>query len=354
MQWVILKKDINRKLIIEKHGQGNAVVVLDNKKIIDLFVDPPSNSNFYPPNTFVEAKIQRRISKRGGYFVKLPNGHQGFLKSSGDYKEGTTMVLLSKVFFDEDKPQTFTDKLKVISKYFILELGKSGFSFSKKTPKAFNKATLVPILKEKVKNHQGIFFICRSQIANISFERIIKELEEILRHHKSIKEELAFKKKYCDGKAKKSVLDKYDVEKYIVIEEEGIFERLGLWDNIKELSQRKICIPNGANLILEQTNSFFAIDVNSGKNLNVGILELNLLASSEICRLIKVLGIGGKVIIDFLPCSKIEKRIIHDFLVDTLIDDFQNNKIWGWTKGGSFELERERDKSPLKLLVLDN
>ena len=86
----------------------------------------------------------------------------------------------------------------------------------------------------------------------------------------------------------------------------------------------------------------------------MGILELNLLASSEICRLIKVLGIGGKVIIDFLPCSKIRERIIHDFLVDTLIDDFQNNKIWGWTKGGSFELERERDKSPLKLLVLDN
>jgi hypothetical protein len=118
-----LRKDIDRKLIIGKYGQGNAIVVLDRKKIIDLFVDPPSNSNFYPPNTFVEAKIQRRIYKRGGYFVKLPNGCQGFLKSSSDYKEGSIIVLLSKVFFDEDKPQTFTDKFKVISKYFILKIG---------------------------------------------------------------------------------------------------------------------------------------------------------------------------------------------------------------------------------------
>ncbi len=349
-----MKKDIDRKLIIEKYGQGSAVVVLDNKKIIDLFIDPPINSNFYPPNTFVQAKIQRRISKRGGYFVKLPNGSQGFLKSSSDYKEGTAVVLLSKVFFDKNKPQTFTDKLKIISKYFILKQGECGFSFSKKMPKSFNKATLVPILKEVIKNHKGIFVICRSQIADISLDRIIKELEKILQHRKSIWEEIGLKKKCFDGKAKKCALDRYDVEKCLVIEEEGIFERLGLWGKINELTQRKICISNGANLILEQTNSFFAIDINSGKNLNVGALELNLLASSEICRLIKVLGIGGKIIIDFLPCSKLQKKIIHDFIVDSFKDDSPSNKIWGWTNGGSFELERKRDKTPLKLLVQHN
>ena len=47
-----------------------------------------------------------------------------------------------------------------------------------------------------------------------------------------------FKKKYCDGLAKKSALDKYDVEKCLVIEEEGIFERLGLWDKINELKKK--------------------------------------------------------------------------------------------------------------------
>ena len=126
------------ELIIEKYGLGNAVLVLDRKKIVDLFIDPPANSFFYSPNTFVEAKIERRISKRGGYFVKLPNGHQGFLKSNLDYKEGEVVVLLSKVFFDESKLQTFTDKLKIISKYFVIKLGKSGFSFSRKISRNFS------------------------------------------------------------------------------------------------------------------------------------------------------------------------------------------------------------------------
>ena len=127
-----------------------------------------------------------------------------------------------------------------------------------------------------------------------------------------------------------------------------------MWEKITELSQKKICFPNGSYLILEQTSSFFAVDVNSGKNLKVGAKELNLLASREICRLIKVLGIGGKIIVDFLPCSRSEKKEIYDLVVSAFRDDTPTNKIWGWTKGGSFELERERDKSPLKLLVQHN
>ncbi len=345
---------MKRQIIIEKYGQGNAVVVLDSGKIVDLFIDPPFGSNFYPPNTFVKAKIQRRISKRGGYFVTLPNGKQGFLKSNSVYSQGQVVVLLSKVFFDEEKPQTFTDKLKIISKYFILKLGKSGFSFSRKTSKNFYKDKIIPILQEKVKAHEGIFVICRSRLADISFEQIIEELDKILRLNKSVMESIFLKKKFCNGQAKKNAIDRYEVETSIVIEEEGIFERLGLWEKINKLSQRKVDISKGSYLILEQTSAFFAIDVNSGKNLEVGVKELNTLACNEVCRLIKVLGIGGKIIIDFLPCNRSEKREIYDFIVGFFLGDIAINRIWGWTSGGSFELERERDKSPLKLLVQDN
>ena len=210
---------MKRELIIEKYGEGNVVAILDDTKIIDLLVDPPSNSNFYPPNTFVEGKIQRRVSKRGGYFIKLPNELQGFLKSKKNYHEGETVVLLSKVFFDEDKPQTFTDRLKIISKYFILKLGDSGFSFSRKINRNFDKDLLIPILRKKVKSNDGIFIICRSQIADISVDRCIRELEKCIEHHKVIKKQLSFKKKYYDGLAKKNALNNYDVEDCSVIEE---------------------------------------------------------------------------------------------------------------------------------------
>ena len=66
-------------------------------------------------------------------------------------------------------------------------------------------------------------------------------------------EAIFYEKMYCDGNAKKSALDKYDAKKCLVVEEEGVFERLGLWDKINELSQRKICMRHGSHLIFEQT-----------------------------------------------------------------------------------------------------
>ena len=203
MQWGIIINEMKRQLIIEKYGVGNAIMVLDREKIIDLFIDPPLNSNFYSPNTFIEAKIQRRISKRGGYFVTLPNGKQGFLKSNSDYSQGQLVVLLSKVFFDEDKPQMFTDKLKIISKYFILKLGKSGFSFSRKISKNFDKNILIPTLNKKIKAHDDIFIICRAQITDISIKQFDDELEKELQHYKLIIQEIVKKKFFCDGLAKK-------------------------------------------------------------------------------------------------------------------------------------------------------
>ena len=345
---------MKREIVIEQYGLGNAVVILECKKIIDLFIDPPSDANFYPPNTFVKAIVQRRISKRGGYFIKLPNSFQGFLKSQKNYKEGEVIVLLSKVFFDKEKPQTFTDKLKITSKYFILKFDGSGFSFSKKISKNFKKEKIIPILEERINDNENIFIICRSKVAELSVEQFIRELERMLQQYKSINEKLLLRKIDYAALAKKLAFNKYDVEGYCVIEGEGIFERLGLWDQIDLLCQKKYTIRNGPNLILEQTSSFFVIDVNSGKDLKIEARELNFLASGEICRLIKILGIGGKIIIDFLPCSRSTQREIFDFFVDFFFDDNSRNKIWGWTDGGVFELERERDKSPLELLVSFN
>ena len=215
------------------------------------------------------------------------------------------------------------------------------------------------IIKEKIRKQKDEIRVLDLSRENVKDKldmqkKFIEELEKILQHHKLVKQEIPLKKKYCDGLAKRSALNKYDVERCNVFEEEGILERLGLWHKIDELSQRKIFINNGSYLILEQTSSFFAIDVNSGKNLKIGASEINSLACSEICRLIKVLGLGGKIIIDFLPCAKSEKRVIYDLIVASFLGDIPTNKIWGWTNGGSFELQRERDKSPLNLLVQHN
>ena len=55
--------------------------------------------------------------------------------------------------------------------------------------------------------------------------------------------------------------------------------------------------------------------------------------------------------IDFLPCSQASRRKIYRKLLNDFSKDRVKIKLWGWTKGGTFELERKRDKIPLNLLI---
>ncbi len=347
---------INNKyeIIIDRHGQGCAVAVLDNGKIVDCFIDPHSNLNFYPPNTFLNARIERKISRMGGYFIKLPNDKQGFLKTKRDYPEGALLTLQSKVFYDLKKAQAFTDSFKITSKYFILKFGQQGIAFSKKLNNNFDKVGFMNLLKPSSEILANIFLICRSSAANVCESELSGHLKKILLRLRDIKKSILNGEIYYDGLAKNVAIEKYGTRYCRIIEDEGIFERIGIWDQLKQIEERKQYLNNGSYLIFDQTNAFLTIDVNSGKDLKISKEGLNLIASNEIARVIRVLGIGGKILIDFLPCSKKERQLIYEEISVSFSDDDVENNIWGWTKGGIFELQRERQKVPLKLLISDH
>ena len=43
---------------------------------------------------------------------------------------------------------------------------------------------------------------------------------------------------YYDGLAKKVAIEKYGTKLYKIIEREGIFERIGIWEQLKEIRNR--------------------------------------------------------------------------------------------------------------------
>ncbi len=345
---------MKKEIVIDKYGIGNAVVVLEEGKIIDCFIDPPQNAMFYPPNTFVKAKIDRRVGNIGGYFVRLPNGCQGFLKSKNKYREGNSILLLSQVIYETHKPQIFTDTLKIVSKYFVLKKRESGFSFSKKLEKGFDTDVASDILRSKLEKCCEIFIICRSSVADISLSEFEAELERNIINLQNIKTELEENLIYFNGLARKICLEKYGTKYSKITEGKGIFERIGIWDRIERIKKGNVCFNNGSYLIFEQTSAFLSIDVNSGNDFKTTNTEINLRACNEISRIIKGFGLGGKILIDFLPCSIGSRREIQNKISSFFLDDAVKKKIWGWTKSGVFEIERKRDKIPLKLLILDN
>ena len=213
---------MKKEIIIDKYGLGHASTVFENGKMIDCFIDPLENSSFYPPDTFIRARVERKVTNIGGYFLKLPNGNQGLLKSKNKYKQGKEVLVLSQVVFDLRKLQNFTDTLKIVTTYFIVKISKCGVSFSKNLPKDFDKLNASRLIKSKIKAFESIFVICRSSIASISMQKFSKELEKALNHLQAIIKALSVDDIYFDGLSRKVSLEKYKNSSFNLIEEEGI------------------------------------------------------------------------------------------------------------------------------------
>ncbi len=86
---------------------------------------------------------------------------------------------------------------------------------------------------------------------------------------------------------------------------EPVFARYDLEDEIEALAHTKVTLPSGAWITFEATEALTAVDVNSGRFTQSGGLEetslaVNLEAAAEIGRQIRLRGIGGLIVVDFI------------------------------------------------------
>jgi len=108
-----------------------------------------------------------------------------------------------------------------------------------------------------------------------------------------------------------------------------LFEHFGIEEELDRLFDKKIPLPSGAWITIEQTEAMITIDVNMG-NARLSNdpmkqrLSINFEAAREIFRQIRLRGISGLIVIDFINLSG--KSTISNLLavVDNLI---QNDPI---------------------------
>ena len=85
-----------------------------------------------------------------------------------------------------------------------------------------------------------------------------------------------------------------------------IFEHYGIEKQIKASFGKTVSFKDGAYLIVEHTEAFHVIDVNSGNRVKVGMdqetnaLDVNLAACNEIARQLRLRDMGGIIVIDFI------------------------------------------------------
>ncbi len=128
-----------------------------------------------------------------------------------------------------------------------------------------------------------------------------------------------------------------------------IFEHFAIDKQIKSLFGKTVSIRNGAYLIVEHTEAFHVIDVNSGNRSKAGIdqetnaLEVNLASVEEIARQLRLRDMGGIIVIDFIDMHNAENRMkIYEHMKNMMAADRSKHNILPLSKFCLMQITRQR------------
>jgi ribonuclease E len=132
-----------------------------------------------------------------------------------------------------------------------------------------------------------------------------------------------------------------------------LFSRHQLEEQIDRIYGRKVPLPSGGALVLDQTEALVAIDVNSGKTSGDGVEDMasktNLEAAEEVARQLRLRDLAGLIAIDFIDMERESHiRAVQDRLVECLKADKARMEVGKINRFGVLVMTRQRIRPSLQ------
>ncbi|MFQ5720576.1 MAG: Rne/Rng family ribonuclease [Acidobacteriota bacterium] len=126
-----------------------------------------------------------------------------------------------------------------------------------------------------------------------------------------------------------------------------LFARYNLEDQIENIYKRRVSLPAGGAIVIDETEALTSIDVNSGKTRESSIEETahrtNLEAAAEIARQLRLRDIGGLIVIDFIDMRVPSHiRAVEKCLRESMKQDNARYDMTRISKLGLLEMSRQR------------
>ena len=259
-------------------------------------------------------------------------------------KEGDEVVVQVSREKIKSKLPSVTGNLNFTGKYLVLTSQRKQLGFSAKLTKE-EKARIRTILQEHVTGEEGI--IVRTNAREASSEELTKELFQLREKYQKLRQRAMSRVCYTlleRGMSEplrilqgvnirnlgESVTDERKIYTQICGEHAGgedgtvpvrfyedkmlpLSKLYRLEKSLEEALDRKVWLRSGGFLIIEQTEAFVSIDVNSGKfadkkNTRETFRKINLEAAREIAFQLRLRNLSGIILIDFINMEEEEDK----------------------------------------------
>ena len=143
-------------------------------------------------------------------------------------------------------------------------------------------------------------------------------------------------------------------------EKTPLFHRYNIEDEIAKIQRRRVDLPEGGSIVIDQTEALVAIDVNSGNfrvenDAEKTAYEMNLRAAKEIARQLRLRDLGGVIVNDFIDMrDERNRRGVEKALRDAIKRDRARTKVLRMSQFGLIEMTRQRIRPSLKRSVYED
>ncbi|MFO7245431.1 MAG: Rne/Rng family ribonuclease [Thermaerobacter sp.] len=133
----------------------------------------------------------------------------------------------------------------------------------------------------------------------------------------------------------------------------SLFEVYGLNEEIDRALKKRVWLPSGGYIVIDQTEALTVIDVNTGKfvgthDLQDTVYRTNMEAVDEIARQIRLRDIGGIIVIDFIDMeSPRHRHRVVRALERAVARDRTKTTVLGITQLGLVEMTRKKGRKNL-------
>ncbi|MCM1119486.1 MAG: ribonuclease E/G [bacterium] len=359
-------------------------------------------------------KIRRVIKNLNACFVEIANGEQCFLPMAqnmlpfltnrtydGRLMEGDELLVQLERDAIKTKQAVVTTRIAVKGEYFVFSMGKPHVGISRKLDDAQRERLQCLLADWQITDTDGVV---RQEEGVPSFGLVVRtkageavEQEALLDMRREYDElRCRFTTLFLQGKFRRCHSCLYEtgsvLEEVLEVFPQGEYEEIvtdlpHIYEELRQLSEknrfslkskrlrlyqddsfslgklysiqtrleealcRTVWLKSGANLVIEQTESLTAIDVNTGKcirlpgdqSLEDTHRRVNLEAAREVARQLRLRNLSGIIIVDFINLSTLdqEKELLRE-LRRLTAEDPVTVRVVDMTPLGLVEITRQK------------
>jgi len=388
---------MSKRMLINIDAEESRAAIVEDGKLSNLEIET-INRNSVKGNIYkaVVAKVEPSLQaafvdfgaeKQG--FLPLPEVHTS-LYPKGDKRAPIQAVLKAKqeilvqVVRDEigEKGATLTMYISLPGRYLVLIPDSDKTGISRKLSEGDRDR--LKEMAEGIKIPDGFGLIVRTAGETSTKQELAKDLTYLTRMWETIERKYAESKGPTLIHAERSLAIRFvrdyftpDITEMLVDDEESynelhafldvlmprhksmaklydgsipLFMRYQIEKQLEDVYNRRVTLPSGGSIVIDQTEALVAIDVNSGrvkeKDIEDTATRTNVEAAQEIARQAILRDLGGLIVIDFIDMRERKNvRDVEHALREAFKDDKARHKLGHISEFGLLEMSRQRLKS---------